>query len=436
MIKPINEIVLNEVLESIDITDVADATIRQLCDIAYRLEKRENIDFLHLEMGIPGLAPERVGVDAEIAALHSGIASIYPNIHGIPQLKSATSHFIKAFLDVDVPESGCIPTVGSMQGSFSLFLLCSQLYSEGKKVLFLDPGFPVQRLQAEILNVGSVSFDVYNYRDDKLGDKLESILCGGEIGAIVYSNPNNPAWICLTDRELQMIGELATKYDAIVIEDLAYMCMDFRKPLGKPFEAPFQSTVAKYTNNYILMLSGSKIFSYAGQRIGVVAISESIYNRSFENLKRLYGISKFGDALVLKVLYAISSGVSHSAQYALAAMFKAAADGDLDFVGKAHEYARRAKISKEIFLRYGFHIVYDKDLDEDVSDGFFYTVGYGKMTSGELIRELLMCGIAAISLTSTGSSQSGVRICISQMNKDVQFEELDKRLSFFKKKHN
>ena len=211
MIKPINEIVLNEVLESIDITDVADATIRQLCDIAYRLEKRENIDFLHLEMGIPGLAPERVGVDAEIAALHSGIASIYPNIHGIPQLKSATSHFIKAFLDVDVPESGCIPTVGSMQGSFSLFLLCSQLYSEGKKVLFLDPGFPVQRLQAEILNVGSVSFDVYNYRDDKLGDKLESLLSGGEIGAIVYSNPNNPAWICLTDRELQMIGELATR---------------------------------------------------------------------------------------------------------------------------------------------------------------------------------------------------------------------------------
>ena len=65
-----------------------------------------------------------------------------------------------------------------------------------------------------------------------------SYLAQGNIAAIVYSNPNNPAWICLTEDELRTIGELATRYDAIVIEDLAYLCMDFRKPLGRPSKRP------------------------------------------------------------------------------------------------------------------------------------------------------------------------------------------------------
>ena len=92
-------------------------------------------------------------------------------------------------------------------------------------------------------------------------------------------------------------------------------------------------------------------------------------------------------------------------------MFKAAADGKLDFVGHTREYAHRAHRVKELFERHGFHIVYDKDQDEHVSDGFFFTVGYGSMPSSDLVAALLRYGICAISLTSTGSLQNGVRVC-------------------------
>ena len=108
-----------------------------------------------------------------------------------------------------------------------------------------------------ILGIPSESFDIYDYRAEKLGPKLESYLEKGDVAAIVYSNPNNPAWICLTEEELRTIGELATRYDAVVIEDLAYLCMDFRRELGHPFQAPYQATVARYTDNYVLMLSGA-----------------------------------------------------------------------------------------------------------------------------------------------------------------------------------
>ena len=426
---------LDAVLEQMGISDISCATIRQSGEIARTLEKEQNVEFLHLEMGIPGLPPARIGVEAECEALRQGIASVYPNMMGTPELKKQASRFLKAFLDIDVAPKGCIPTVGSMQGSFSSFIVCSHLDPAKDTILFIDPGFPVQRSQARLLGIRSESFDIYDYRGEKLAARLESHLSSGRISAIIYSSPNNPAWFNLAEDELKTIGEMATRYDAVVIEDLAYMCMDFRKPLGKPYEPPFQPTVAKYTDNYIIMMSASKMFSYAGQRIAVLAISDNLYKREYPALQERYRIARLGDALVLGILYAVSSGTSHSAQFALAAMLKAAADGELDFVADTAEYARRASLTKKMFLDNGFHIVYSKDGDEDVSDGFFYTVGYGDMTGAQLMNDLMLCGICSISLSLTGSSQNGVRICVSQLNRPEQFELLKARLELFKEGH-
>ena len=432
---PIDHSVLDSVLEQMDIREISHATIRQSGAIARSLETLTETEFLHLEMGIPGLPPERAGVEAEKSALESGVASQYPNMSGTPKLKEQASRFLKAFLDIDVAPLGCIPTVGSMQGSFSTFLLCAHLDPRKDTILFIDPGFPVQRTQARILNIKSDSFDIYDYRGTRLRDKLESHLAKGNVAALIYSSPNNPAWFNLTEEELKIIGELATKYDTIVIEDLAYMCMDFRKPLGSPYEPPFQPTVAKYTDNYIIMMSGSKMFSYAGQRIAILAISDKLYKREYPLLKEFYGMSRLGDAFVFAVLYAVSSGASHSAQFALAEMLRAAADGELDFVAAASEYARRAAISKKMFLDNGFHIVYSMDGDEPVGDGFFYTVGYPGLTSGELMGELMRYGMCTISLSLTGSRQEGVRICVSQLNRPEQFDMLEERLHLFASDH-
>ncbi len=435
MNRQIDNSALASVLERMGISDISDATIRQSGEIARTLERELGIDFLHLEMGIPGLPPARIGVEAEREALKAGVASIYPNMAGIPELKDEASRFLKAFLDIDVAPNGCVPTVGSMLGSFSSFILCSQLNPGKDTILFIDPGFPVQRNQTNLLGIRSLSFDIYEYRGEKLAAKLEEYFLTGRICAVIYSSPNNPAWFNLTEDELRAIGELATKFDVIAIEDLAYMCMDFRKPFGKPFEAPFQPSVAKYTDNWIIMMSASKMFSYAGQRIAVLAVSDKLYERKYPALEERYKIARLGDALVLGILYAVSSGTSHSAQYAFAAMLKAACDGELDFVKDTSEYGRRAAIVKRLFLENGFHVVYSRDGEEEVGGGFFFTVGYKNLTSAEVMHDLMLCGICSISLTLTGSRQNGVRVCVSQLNHPEQFDLLEERLKLFEKVH-
>ncbi len=433
---PISKETVKNLLAEKDIANVARATIRQQVAITTGLEKISGDKFVHLEIGVPGIPASKVGTDAQKQAIDNGVATIYPIISGLPELKENASQFIKAFLDIDIAPKCIIPTVGSMQGSFNLILECSQLDENKDTILFINPGFPPQMLQAKILGAKQACFDIYNFRGDKLEAKLEEFLSTGKIAAIVYSNPNNPAWYCLTEQELQVVAKMADKYDAIVIEDLAYFCMDFRKELSKPFEPPYQSTVAKFTDRYILMMSGSKIFSYAGERIAIVAFSNKMFDREYPRLRQLYGLGKMGDNYVLTFLYAASSGTSHSAQYALSAMMKAAVEGKFDFVKTISEYGRRAKVAKEIFDRNGFSIVYDKDGDVKLADGFYFTIGYKGMDSETLLTGLLRCGISAMALDTTGSSQPGIRACVSTLSTDDDMKALDERLALFVKLQN
>ena len=283
---PINKELIDNAISEFGIKDFAKATIREVVAIAANAEKASGVEFIKMEMGVPGLPASKYGVDAQIQSLQNGIARLYPNINGLPELKEEASRFIKAFIGVDVNAEGCVPVCGSMQGTFASFLTASQSDPKKNKILFIDPGFPVQKQQCVVMGAGYETFDVYDFRGENLGPKLESYLKQGDIAAIVYSNPNNPSWICMTESELQTIGELATKYDCIVFEDLAYFAMDFRKDLSTPFQPPYQPTVARYTDNYVLLISGSKAFSYAGERIGVSCISNKLYHRSYPELAK------------------------------------------------------------------------------------------------------------------------------------------------------
>ena len=430
-----SEELVASVVKELHVADLENATIGDVLLVASRLEELTGIPFIRMDQGSPGLPANRIGIEAEKAALDRGVGSQYPAAAGVPELKKEASRFVKAFVDIDVSPRACIPTTGSVAASFGAFVACTQCQPGKDKVLFIDPGFPIQKSQLRIIGARWEQFDIYNFRGEALREKLESYLSKGDIAAIIYSNPNNPAWICLEEIELAIIGELATKYDVIVLEDMAYFCMDFRRDLSKPYQPPFPPTVAKYTDNYILMLSSSKIFSYAGQRMAVACVSDKLFDREFPALAERYcDAGVFGQTFIASILYMITSGCTASTQYAYAEMMRASVDGELDFSADMKEYARRAERMKKIFTENGFHIVYDYDVTRPVGDGFFFTVGYGNMSGGQLLKELLYYGVSSISLGTTGSEQNGVRACTSRMREEL-YPVMQERMKAFHEDH-
>lgn len=431
MIQPlIPKDIIDSTIQELRIPDPGNASIRELVALVNAVEARTHVKYIRMEMGVPGLPPSHIGVEAEIEALRQGVASIYPMVDGAKVLKDEASRFVKSFMDIDIAPRGCIPTVGAMQGTYTAFMAAGNLDRKKDTILFIDPGFPVQKQQLMVMGIKYVTFDVFNYRGEKLRNKLEEMIRNGNVSAVIYSNPNNPSWICLTEEELQIIGEMANKYDLLVMEDLAYFGMDFRKDLYTPGKPPYQPTVARYTDNYIIFISSSKIFSYAGQRCAVMCISDKLYDREYPWLQERFKSSTFGNTVVLRILYALTSGISHSAQYAMAAMLKAASDGKFNFVEEVKEYGEKARIMKDLFLRNGFYIVYDQDMGEPLADGFYFTIAYPGMTGAELVHNLLYFGVSAIALGNTGSERQGLRACVSHVYRS-QFDDLAKRLALF-----
>ena len=418
------------------IADLSTATIGEILLAAQYLEQKTGIPFIRMDQGSPGLPVNRFGVEAEKRALDRGVGSQYPAAAGVPELKQAASEFIKAFIDVSVSPRSCVPTTGSVAASFGSFIACTQRIPGKDKVLFIDPGFPIQKSQLRVLGIGWREFDIYAWRGAaRLREKLEQELAAGDIAAVVYSNPNNPAWICLEEEELQVIGELATKYDVVVMEDLAYFCMDYRRELGHPYRPPFVPTVARYTDNYILMLSASKIFSYAGQRIALCCIGDKLFEQQYPALAERYqDAGVFGVTLTASILYMITSGCTATTQYGYAEMLRLSCEGKIDFVSDTREYERRAKRMKEIFCRHGFTVVYERDVTREVGDGFFFTLGYEGLSGDALVVELMHYGVSSISLSTTGSRQQGVRGCTSRMREEL-YPVLEERMAEFERDH-
>ena len=211
--------------------------------------------------------------------------------------------------------------------------------------------------------------------------------------------------------------------------------MDFRLDYSQPGKPPFIPTVAKYTENYILLISSSKSFSLAGQRIGMTAISTALFNSTGDNLAASFGSNTFGYAYIFGGMYALSSGVCHSSQHGLARLLEAVNRGQYNFVEAVREYGERARVMKKLFTDNGFKIVYDLDEDEPLADGFYFTVAYPGLSGEALVEELLYYGISGISLATTGSRRlEGIRACVSLTGRE-RFPDLEERLKLFNRNH-
>ena len=112
MSKVFNEDLVASVAREMKVADLQNATIGDILLVASRLEELTGIPFIRMDQGSPGLPANRIGIEAEKAALDKGLGAQYPAAAGVPELKEAASRFVKAFIDIDISPRACLPTTG------------------------------------------------------------------------------------------------------------------------------------------------------------------------------------------------------------------------------------------------------------------------------------------------------------------------------------
>lgn len=409
--------------------DLSRFSLEELWTSINMIEKELGSRFLRMDFGVPGLRPSEIGIGAQIDALVQGLAAgQYPPSDGLPRLKEAVSLFLRRYLSIDSPPECCIPTCGSTQAAFIAQAVAGKRCVRRDTILFLEPGYPPMKAQARLLGLKSAGIDLYDHRGEDLVEKIETAVKRGAIAAVAWSSPNNPTWNVLTENELRGIARICDRYDVVAIEDATYLGMHQnggRQP---------RLSIATFTDNYFLLISASKMLSYAGERVGVLATSKMMMQSEHKGLEATFGTRKVARA-VSAAVFNLTAGAPHTAQYAVAALLEAVISGSLDLEGSLISYSRIAKRVKKAFVDNGFCLVYEIVETSTGGDGFYFTFRYPGLQAIDLIKELLYYGISALPLELFGSCRrDGLRGCVALIKED-DILQLEQRLARFRQDH-
>lgn len=426
---------LAQAKQNLHIDQLETATIRQLVMLINDLEALSGESFVRMELGVPGLQPAPQAIAAEQAVIDSIKVTQYPALNGNPGLREVLAEFFKAFMNVDFKADNCIPTAGSMQASLAAFWLITQLDPKRRKLLFLDPGFPTQMQQARSLGIEFERVDVFDAQPRRVAQTVRDYLETGEFAGLIYSNPSNPIWNCLTDSELAELAQLCEAFDCIALEDLAYFGMDFREDFSTPHQPPYPPSIRRHTDHCMLLFSGSKLFNYAGQRTGALLVPQSIMERSSPGLEQRFGHALFRHALLFGIIQTTTAGLSQSAQAGFEAALRAMLSGQWNPLEEARAYEKRAAKLKALMTQYGFEILYNSDNGVPIGDGFYFAFGHPHYPDSGLAEALLGFGISATPLTDAGANQKqGLRACVGLMT-DEDLHRIEGRLKAFSQAH-
>lgn len=420
---------LEKAVESYDLSRLL---IRDIGIIATAVTKKTGIEYIRMDMGVPGLNTPQIGINAQIAALKREGGSQYTPFDGISELKEAGAEFVQKFTGVDIEDKQIIPIVGAMHGGRVAQNIAGRMHNGRNAILFIAPGFSVNMQQARELGL-PLSYVDSNRSSVELLQEIEDEFKTDQYAAVMWSSPCNPTWQMKTPWELEKLAGLLEKYAVVGIEDLAYFGFDSRHPefLDSQSEVRIPS-ILQYTGMALSLFSASKIYSYARERAGFAVIGHELTTIGTEGLKTNFGAKTFTGAFVRSGLYSSVASAPGSSQNGFAAMLCATIDGELDLMEHLKPYAQRAGAMKKLFTEHSFNIPYVDDGYGIIGDGFYFTAAHSGYDSGsKLLGAMMKCGLTAVPLKGFGGEHhEGVRICTSLVPME-EMEALAERLKHF-----
>ncbi len=213
---------------------------------------------VHLEVGEPDLpTPENI-VQAGVRALRDGKTK-YTASAGIPELREAIAQHVSQTRGVPVSPEQVVVTPGAKPIMFFTILA---LVEPGDEVLYPAPGFPIYESMIDFSGGTPVPYllrEENNFRFDPAEFRSKA---GPKTKLIILNSPQNPTGGVLERSDLEVVADLAQKFNITVFTDEIYCRVLYDGTFSSILSIP---GMAEHT---VLLDGFSKAYSMTGWRLG------------------------------------------------------------------------------------------------------------------------------------------------------------------------
>lgn len=195
----------------------------------------------------------------------------YATTWGAQNFREALSRKQEHFSGMKInPDKEIVVTCGSTEAMMAAMMAIT---NPGDKVIIFSPFY--ENYGADTILSGAEPIYVplippeFHFDSNVLEDAFKQ---GAK--ALILCNPSNPCGKVFNREELQIIADLAIKYDAYVITDEVYEHIVYA-----PYEHIYMATLSGMRERTITCSSLSKTYSITGWRLGYVIAPERIIDR-------------------------------------------------------------------------------------------------------------------------------------------------------------
>ncbi len=245
-------------------TYFTDSVIRRMTRVANRFGA------VNLSQGFPDFDPPKEITD-KLAQIADKGPHQYALTWGAQNFREALAKKQEHFSGMKVdPDSEIVVTCGSTEAMMAAMM---SVVDPQDKVIIFSPFY--ENYGADTILSGAQPIYVPLVPPTFTFDpaKLEAAFQEGA-KALVLCNPSNPCGKVFTLKEMQLIADLAIKYDAYVITDEVYEHIIY-----EPYQHVYMAALPGMRERTIICSSLSKTYSITGWRLGYVIASPIIIDR-------------------------------------------------------------------------------------------------------------------------------------------------------------
>ena len=242
----------------------------RLAKKAREVEKRTGRKVLNFGPGSPDFPPSNIYKEKLKEFFDDPKAHLYPGFPPIPEFSEGLASWYKKRFGVDIAVDELYPLIGGKDGIAHLSLA---LLDEGDEILLPDPGYPAYEGMALMVGARPVFYRLNEQDGFSIDLKEFEAAISPKTKAAWINFPANPTGSVITRDELAALVEIARARGIWLLYDNAYSEITF-----DGFSAPSVLEI-KGANDVALELgSFSKMFSFAGYRMGFVAGNKDLIN--------------------------------------------------------------------------------------------------------------------------------------------------------------